>query len=234
MIIAKTPINNTCKENEILNQFLSLDNKKILELGCGRAQITRLIASEGQGRIVTATEVDKVQHQKNIQVGDLPNVNFIFAGSQNLPFEDNSFDIILLFKSLHHVPINMMDDAMNEIARVLRPSGKVYISEPIFSGDFNEILRLFHDEEIVRKAAFNAIVKSTKNRKLKSLKQLFFNTKRVYKTFSEFQELIINVTHNDHKLSNKLMTIVKQKFMLHMTEDGAKFLSPIRVDLLTK
>lgn len=227
-------VNKTCPESEVLNQALSFDDKDILELGCGKAQLTRVIATEGRNRRVTATEVDTIQHKKNLQIDDLGNVKFVFAGSQDLPFADDSFDVILLFKSLHHVPMEMMDDALKEIARVLKPGGLAYISEPIFAGEFNEILRLFHDEEIVRKAAFDSILKSIESKKLQLVEQLFFNTERVYKEFSEFEELIINVTHNDHQLSDELMAEVKQEFMLHMTDSGARFLTPIRVDLLTK
>ncbi len=234
MKILDSNLNQTCPESEILDQVLSFDNKNILELGCGKAEITRVIATQGTGRSVTATEVDIIQHKRNIQIDDLPNVDFILAGSQDLPFDDNSFDIILLFKSLHHVPIEMMGDALKEITRVLKPNGMVYISEPVFVGDFNEILRLFHDEEIVRKAAFDTIVDTVDRGDLRLVEEIFFNTERVYNNFFEFEELIINVTHNDHNLSKHLMKQVEDRFNQHMTDYGAKFLTPIRVDLLTK
>ncbi|MCF6357726.1 MAG: class I SAM-dependent methyltransferase, partial [Draconibacterium sp.] len=201
MIISNTNINTTCDESEILNQVIDFDNKNILELGCGAAKITRKIAESGKDRRITATEVDKIQHQKNLEINDLPNVKFVFAGSQSLPFDDNSFDVILLFKSLHHVPLELMQDAMKEISRVLKPGGMAYISEPVFSGDFNEILRMFHDEETVRKAAFDVIVETVEKGQLKLIKQIFFNTPRNYPSFSEFEELIINVTNSNQKLS---------------------------------
>jgi ubiquinone/menaquinone biosynthesis C-methylase UbiE len=234
MKIAQIPIEKTCKEREILNTVLSFDHKNILELGCGKAKLTRIIAQGGEGRYVTATEVDKIQHDKNCALTDLPNVDFVFAGSQDLPFDDNSFDVILLFKSLHHVPMEYMSAAMKEIARVLNFGGLAYISEPIFAGEFNDILRLFHDEQEVRAAAFDAIKNSVKAGDLKLVKQIFFNTPRNYPDFSDFEQLIINVTHSNHHLSDELMKEVKRKFMAHMTDTGAHFETPIRVDLLTK
>jgi hypothetical protein len=54
-----------------------------------------------------------------------------------------------------------MDRSMREISRVLKPGGTVYISEPVFAGDFNEILRLFHGEQKVREAAFNTVKKQS-------------------------------------------------------------------------
>lgn len=36
-----------CKESDIFEEILNLDGKNILELGCGKAQMTRLIATNG-------------------------------------------------------------------------------------------------------------------------------------------------------------------------------------------
>jgi len=67
----------TCAESEIFEKILSLDGKEILELGCGNADLTRLIATSGHDRNITATEVDEVQHAKNLSIHDLPNVTFV-------------------------------------------------------------------------------------------------------------------------------------------------------------
>ena len=48
-----------------------------------------------------------------------------------------------------------------------------YISEPIFAGDFNDVLRLFHDEEQVRQYAFGAIVDSAEKGCLTCLSKYF-------------------------------------------------------------
>ena len=51
-----------------------------------------------------------------------------------------------------------MDAALSEIARVLKPGGQAWISEPVFAGELNEVFRLFHNEEVVRETAFGAIL----------------------------------------------------------------------------
>lgn len=163
------PTDKTCNESEVFEQLLSLDGKEILELGCGRADITRLIASKGHGRKITATEVDVIQHSRNILINDLPNVTFLMAGSEAIPLGDESFDIVFMFKSLHHVPIELMENALKEVKRVLKPGEMAYIYEPVFDGAFNEVLRLFHNEEKVREAAYRAIKKSIDNEVLSYL-----------------------------------------------------------------
>ncbi|WP_198263558.1 class I SAM-dependent methyltransferase [sulfur-oxidizing endosymbiont of Gigantopelta aegis] len=232
MILKPETIEKTCLEQAIFEQYLSLDNQSILELGCGDARLTRLIALTGENRSVTAAEVDTIQHEKNFQINDLPNVKFIMSGSEKIPVDDNSFDVVFMFKSLHHVPLDKMDQAFAEVSRVLKPSGLVYISEPIFEGEFNEVLRLFHDEERVRQVAFNHIVKAVDEKQFSLVEELFFNTPIVFESFEFYAEKVIAVTHSQHRLSAELYEQVERKFGQFFAVNGGEFKIPIRVDIL--
>ncbi len=234
MKIAAEQIGTNCPEAEIYNRLLLLDNKHILELGCGSAEITRNIATSGANRKMTALEVDEIAHAKNLQITDLPNVTFALAGAQKIPLDDDSVDVVFMFKSLHHVPIELMEPSMREIRRVLKPGGLAYISEPVFAGDFNEVLRLFHDEEIVREAAFSTVKKAVDEGLFSLVEEIFFNTPKKYESFAEFENHTINATHSQHRLDEELYDLVKQQFEQHLGDDGAHFLMPIRVDLLQK
>ncbi len=234
MKIAVEKIDMNCPESEVYNDLLSLDGKHILELGCGSAEITRNIATSGVNRKITALEVDQIAHEKNLQITDLPNVTFGLAGAQDIPLEDESVDVVFMFKSLHHVPIELMQPSMREIKRVLKPGGLAYISEPVFAGDFNEILRLFHDEQKVRQAAFDTIKKVVDEGLFKLVEETFFNSPMKFENFAEFENNTIKATHSSHKLDEKLFDLVKQRFELHLGVDGANFLMPVRVDLLQK
>ena len=234
MKIAAEQIDVTCPESDIYNRLLSLDGKHILELGCGSADITRNIATSGVDRRITALEVDEIAHEKNLRITDLPNVTFGLSGAQDIPLQDESVDVVLMFKSLHHVPIELMEPSMHEIRRVLKPGGLLYISEPIFAGDFNEILRLFHDEQKVREAAFNTIKKAVDEGLFSLVEETFFYSPMKFENFAEFESNIINATHSNHSLDEKLYNLVKQRFEQHVGDDGAHFSMPVRVDLLQK
>jgi len=225
-------ISRTCPEAEIFEALLSLDQQNILELGCGDAHLTRLIATTGHNRQITATEVDTIQHNNNLQIKDLPNVSFIFAGSEKIPAEDNSFDCVLMFKSFHHIPIDLMAQALEEIKRVSKQGALVYISEPLFSGEFNEILRLFHNEEQVREAAFSHIKQAVADKLLSLEKEIFFNTPVVFESFADYEQKVMAATHSNHQLSDELYYQVKQKFDQSFERNGGHFVVPIRVDLL--
>jgi len=223
-----------CDERGIYESLLPLQGARILELGCGNAEKTRAIAQAGKVASITALEVDKVQHAKNTQIRDLPNVDFRFGGAEAIPAPDASFDIVLMFKSLHHVPLEMMDQALAEIRRVLKPGGLAYISEPVYAGEFNEILRMFHDEKAVREAAFSAVRRAVQGGIFELVGQKFFDTPGHFDSFEQFDERIMKVTHTQHRLSPELYRAVREKFMRHMTAQGADFRNPIRVDLLRK
>ncbi|MDA8382251.1 MAG: class I SAM-dependent methyltransferase [Betaproteobacteria bacterium] len=223
-----------CQEREIYERLLPLEDARIIELGCGKAEKTQMIAKTVRVAQIVALEVDAIQHSKNQLLERLPNVRFALGGAQAIPAADESFDIVLMFKSLHHVPMDQMEKALSEIRRVLRPGGLAYISEPVYAGAFNDILRLFHDERVVREAAFNAVRHAVSARVLDLARQEFFSTPMHFDNFEHFEADVIKVTHTHHDLSPELLTEVRNRFIRHMTPNGADFLMPIRVDLLRK
>lgn len=237
MKISNPLANTVCDESEIYQSLLRLEGARILELGCGKADKTRAIAQHGRvARVasVTALEVDQTQHAKNLEITDLPNVSFRLGGAEAIPSPDNRFDIVLMFKSLHHVPLALMDAALAEIRRVLKPGGLAYLSEPVYAGDFNDILRMFHDEKVMREAAFAAVERAVQRGMLELVEQKFFSTPGHFDNFEQFEERILKVTHTHHQLTPELYQAVKEKFMRHMTATGVEFLNPVRVDLLRK
>jgi len=234
MRISDPAADRVCDEYVIVKSLLPLSGARVLELGCGKAEKTRAIAQGGEVASVTALEVDEIQHARNLQIGDLPNVSFCLGGAETIPAADASFDIVLMFKSLHHVPMNKMDQALAEIRRVLKPGGFAYLSEPVYAGEFNDILRLFHDEKSVREAAFAAIQRAVHGGTLELMGQTFFNTPAHFDDFAQFEEQVLKVTHTHHQLSPEVYEAVRALFMRHMTQHGVDFQNPIRVDLLRK
>jgi len=234
MLIANPAESPLVNEVKLMLETLPFDGARVLELGCGRAEKTRLLAETGRVREIVATEVDVIQHTKNLQTADLPMVRFAHGGAEAIPAADARVDIMLMFKSLHHVPVPLMDQALSEIARVLRPGGVAWISEPVYAGDLNEVFRLFHDEKTVREEAFAAVCRSVERGPLRLQQQLFFNTRSFFTDFAEFDARMIRVTHSDHKLSPALYAAVREKFDSFMTPSGATFINPQRVDLLIK
>lgn len=223
-----------CPERDVYSELLPLGSSRIAELGCGRAELTRAIAEEFPSTQIIALEVDTIQHARNLAITDLPNVRFVAGGAEALPLDDDSVDLVLMFKSLHHVPSHLLDTALAEVRRVLVPGGLAYFSEPVFAGEYNEIMRIFHDEERVRAAAFSAIIRSVESGALEFVTERFFNAPVCFDGFANFEERVLGVTHTQHRLSESQLRAVRDRFMRHVTPQGVKFLQPMRVDLLRK
>ena len=80
-----------------------------------------------------------------------------------------------------------MDLALSEIRIVLKPGGLAWIFEPVYAGEFNEILRLFHDEKQVREAAFAAIQRSVDDARFSLVRQCFFSALSHFESFEQLQ-----------------------------------------------
>ena len=209
-------------ELAIIQRLLPLQGARILELGCGAAEKTRQIAQRTEVCSIVAAEVDQIQHAKNLQINDLPDVTFA------------SFDIVLMFKSLHHVPEELLAQALTEIKRVLKPGGLLYVSEPVFDGPFNEVIRLFHDEEHVRQVAFKALVDAVESAQFELVDEVFFANIVTLKDFAQFEKGILNATFMDHDLSAEVLAAVRSRFESNRSDAGYVFEVPNRVDLLRK
>lgn len=222
------------EEMAVIERMLQLENAHILELGCGAAEKTRQIAERTKVAEVIAAEVDAIQHQKNLSVHDLPKVTFKTYGAEQIQEEDSSFDTVMMFKSLHHVSCGQLDKALQEIHRVLKPGGCAYISEPVFAGRFNEIMRLFHDEERVRRQAFDALCRAVKDGLFALEEEFFFSNVINMQSWQQYEDGMLNVSHTNHQLSAQILAEVKSRFLACRSKQGFVFEIPNRVDLLRR
>lgn len=221
-------------ELTLLAERLPFEGARVLDLGCGAADKTRQLAQITGLAEIVAAEVDEVQHQKNLASAHSDKIRFASFGAQDIQAADHSFDIVLMFKSLHHVPNAHLPAAMKEIARVLRPGGLAWFSEPVFDGAFNEVLRLFHDESQVREAAFNTLRQAVDQGMMALVSEDFFDTALTLESFEQFDRNVIQVTHTDHKVGPELYQQIRAAFEAHRTDRGYTFTVPNRVDVLQK
>jgi ubiquinone/menaquinone biosynthesis C-methylase UbiE len=221
-------------EIELLGELLPLDGARVLELGCGTAAMTRLIAERYPVAGIVATEVDATQHTRNLAADPPPGVRFVAGGAERIDADDGSIDLVMMFKSLHHVPGELQDTALEEVARVLRPGGLAWLSEPVFAGPYNDIMKLFHDERVVREMAFAAIRKAVEEGRLELVQQYFFRAPVRFADFAEFDRRMLQVTHTEHRLDDALHAQVRAAFEAHLGPEGAEFAQPMRVDLLRR
>ncbi|WP_028217849.1 class I SAM-dependent methyltransferase [Paraburkholderia oxyphila] len=206
--------------------------RNVLEIGCGTGDMTRRIADTWPDAKVCGLEIDAIQLEKNQLRNRHGNITYLSGPAEAIPFAAQMFDAVLMFKSLHHVPGALLDQALDEIHRVLRPGGVAYFAEPVFAGELNEIIRLFHDEENVRQAAFDALVRASDDSRWDRARETHYRVSVRFLDFDDFERKVMRVTHSDFQLTPERISKVRCAFEQHMTNDGAHFVRPMRANTL--
>lgn len=121
--------NNSVKRNLIEISKLNKP-KKILEIGVGEGQITEIclsvfpdaqyIAADIANGILTVAKetLKKYQNQISFEIQDI----------NNMPYNNNTFDLVICCEVLEHVP--QPKNGLAEIYRVLKPNGVALLSVP--------------------------------------------------------------------------------------------------------
>lgn len=206
-------------ELDVLAALVPIAGREIVELGCGAAALARALLARHPDSRVTGLEVDERQHAKNL-ASPQPGLQFVASGAQSIPAADASFDVALMLKSLHHVPMPLLAQALTEVARVLRPRGTLYVSEPVFGGPLNDVTRLFNDEGVVRAAAQAAVDAALAAGVWEQVAERRFEMPARFKDFADFEQRMMRPTFADHRIDDAKLAEVKAAFTPHMKSDG--------------
>jgi SAM-dependent methyltransferase len=103
--------------------------RRVLDLGCGEGQIARLVAAAGARRVV-GVDASTAQLAEARRRGG--GVAYVQAAATRLPLSAGGFDAVVACLVLEH--LEALDDALDEVARVLRPGGRfvLFVNHPLF------------------------------------------------------------------------------------------------------
>jgi SAM-dependent methyltransferase len=112
--------------------YIELRGATVLDAGCGQGGRTVYYAERGCREVVG---VDTDPH--NIEVAAAfarkrltPNVRFLPARLERLPFSAATFDIVFLDDVVEHLVRPILMDALRECGRVLKPGGRLCLGFP--------------------------------------------------------------------------------------------------------
>ncbi len=101
---------------------------RVLDVGCGEGQVGRLVAGLGA---TTVVGVDPTWAQVRVAAARGGGPAYARSGAGALPFADETFDAVVACLVFEH--IRDVDDAIAEVARVLRPGGRFafFLNHPL-------------------------------------------------------------------------------------------------------
>ena len=116
---------NNMTNRSFLNFIKLRKTDRVLEVGSGLGLLAKEVALKIPNGKVTGLE--KSEEQLKLCPASVSNLTFIRGDAHNMPFDDNSFDVVYCRYILEHVtnPLKVL----NEVRRVLVKRGRLFIQE---------------------------------------------------------------------------------------------------------
>lgn len=216
---------------QVMVESVALNGKRVIDVGCGDGSLARMMTKNGAH--VLGVECSLRQLAKARAAQKAGDEEIVEGVGQALPAPDGAADVVVFFNSLHHIPAEFMGTALEEAARVLRPGGQVYVSEPVAEGLFFQTCRPVDDESQVRAQA-QAAIKAC--RALSLEREIIYLHTLKMASYEAFRERIISA--NDERearfaaLDEEMRALFEKNAM--RSDDGWVFDQPMRVALLRK
>jgi ubiquinone/menaquinone biosynthesis C-methylase UbiE len=95
----------------------------VLDVGCGTGRWSVYLSSKVSN--IYAMDPSKAIYSAANLTKDIPNIHLIKASVENIPYEDNTFDLVISLGVLHHIPDTQK--ALNSIVKKVKKEGHCLI-----------------------------------------------------------------------------------------------------------
>lgn len=116
---------------KILSRLIISEEDTVLDLGCGRGDITLYLAKKAKKVIGIDYSKDAILLARSVQKKSSPTlqrkVNFMKMDVENLKFKENSIDIVVAIDIFEHLTKEQLEKVMKQIKFMLKPDGVLFI-----------------------------------------------------------------------------------------------------------
>lgn len=142
-------LNGAAEWSSLRPLFPNLDNKTMLDCGCGYGWHCKY-AIENGAKYVLGVDISEKMLSKAMEINNAPNIEYKCIAIEDLSFDDNQFDFILSSLVLHY--IEDLDNFFQNVYNWLKPNGNFLfnIEHPCFTANghqdwyYNENNEILH------------------------------------------------------------------------------------------
>ncbi len=222
------------KNADVLRALLPLKGRRVIDIGCGDGALARLMTREGAR--VTGVDNNPAQLAKARATEAAGDESYVMAPGEKLPFPDGAFDAAVIFNALHHIPVEVLDAALAEAARVLAPGGILYIAEPLAQGPNFELSQPVDDETQVRALAYAALRAAVSRGLFREEREEIYVHAVINENFEAYAAGMARIDPARAPAIARHDTELRRRFAAlgRETPKGRAFDQPMRVNLLVK
>ena len=113
---------------QTIKKLEKVDSINFLDFGCGDGNSANYFKNYFPDSSYFGIDIsgESINVAKSIATNK---INFQTFDGNNIPFEDNTFDVVFTACVFHHIDFKLHENLFKEIYRVLKPGGKFYIFE---------------------------------------------------------------------------------------------------------
>ena len=130
--VAAVAVRDRAIKRRVLARAEIARGEDVLDVGCGTGTLAVAAARGAAGVQVTGLDADAAilaRARKRAAEAGL-DIRFDEGTSTALPYPDESFDVVLSTLMFHHLPDDAKGETADELARVLRPGGRLVVADP--------------------------------------------------------------------------------------------------------
>jgi ubiquinone/menaquinone biosynthesis C-methylase UbiE len=122
------------------HQLGDVAGKRVVDFGCGSGANSVLLANRGAHvwGIDISEDLLRLAQRRLAVSGRERGATFIAGSAHDMPFPDNSIDVVFGIAILHHLDLDLVS---REVRRVLKPGGRAIFQEPVRNSAVVRFLR---------------------------------------------------------------------------------------------
>jgi len=194
-------------DTTVFSDLVDVQGRVAVDVGSGSAGFVAWL--NANGALAYGLECSDHMLNESRQLYGRPNQ--VGGVGQQLPFATESVYVVTFMNSLHHVPADQMDAALNEAKRVIGQQGFIYVLEPVADGPGYETGKLIDDEAEVRALAQAAMDRMV-GRGVVPVKEGRYVNRYTYRDIEDYFRVMIGVDGSRAEMVERYKDQVTEAF----------------------